>query len=67
MRGWLGSNERIVPTVPPGPFKDLQALRTVQQLLIGSETYKALGAIDEEIYGSRLRSITGGAKAFALI
>jgi len=32
-----------------------------------AKTYAALGAIEEEIYILRLRSIPGPAKAFALI
>jgi hypothetical protein len=32
-----------------------------------AKTYAALGAMDEEIYIFRLRSIPGPAKAFALI
>jgi len=32
-----------------------------------AKIYAALGAIDEEIYVLRLRSIPGSAKAFALI
>jgi hypothetical protein len=38
-----------------------------QQLPLSLEIYSALKAIDEEIYVLRLRSITGSARAFALI
>ena len=51
----------------PAPSEFTGAQIRFQQFFLSSETYAALGAIDEEIYILRLRSIPGSAKAFALI
>ena len=52
----------------PETLEDLQALKTLlASLLELGDLRRAVGAIAEEIYILRLRSILGPAKAFALI
>jgi len=42
IRGWLGSNERIVPTVPTGPHRICRLSKRLQQPSLRSEIYIAL-------------------------